>query len=361
MPPIDQNDVLGALRQVIDPDLRRDLVSLGMIRDVAVADGRVGFTLELTTAACPLKGEIEESCRRAVTALPGVRQVEIHTTSRVRKPANPFADRRPIEGVAHVIAIGAGKGGVGKSTVAANLAVALAQAGARVGLLDADVLGPNLPRMLGVRRQPDQRDNKIVPVDAWGVRFISMGLLVDQETPVIWRGPMLHGVVKNFLHDVAWGELDYLLVDLPPGTGDVQLSLIQQTFVAGGVVVITPSQVAIDDGVKAVGMFEKLQVPVLGVIENMSYFVCPHCGERTDVFSHGEAEERALAMGLPFLGAIPLHPDVRIGGDEGRPVVVSDPGGAHAQALRRIAGALAQRVSIQTIGVGEAAVGGSEP
>jgi ATP-binding protein involved in chromosome partitioning len=236
--------------------------------------------------------------------------------------------------------------------VAANLAVALAQAGAQVGLLDGDVLGPNLPRMLGVRRQPEQRDNKILPVTAWGVRFISMGLLVDQDTPVIWRGPMLHGVIKNFLHDVDWGELDYLIVDLPPGTGDVQLSLIQQTYVAGGVVVITPSQVAIDDGVKAMGMFAQLEVPVLGVIENMSYFICPHCNERTDVFSSGDAEERALAMGVPFLGAVPLHPEVRKGGDEGRPVVASQPDSPCGQALRRIAGALAQRLSILTLGAG---------
>jgi ATP-binding protein involved in chromosome partitioning len=228
----------------------------------------------------------------------------------------------------------------------------LAQTGSRVGLLDGDVLGPNLPRMLGVRRQPEQRDNKIIPLDAHGVRFISMGLLVDQDTPVIWRGPMLHGVVKNFLHDVDWGELDYLLVDLPPGTGDVQLSLIQQTFVAGGVVVMTPSQVAIDDCVKAVNMFSKLQVPVLGVVENMSYFICPHCGERSDVFSHGNAEERALAMGIPFLGAIPLHPEIRRGGDEGRPVVLDQTDGPLAVAFRRMAGVLAQRVSIQTLGVG---------
>jgi ATP-binding protein involved in chromosome partitioning len=321
---------------------------------VDVQDGRVAFTLELTTAACPLKGELEADCRRVVAALPGVRDVEIRTTSRVRKPTHPMADRKALPGVSHVIAIGAGKGGVGKSTVAANLAVALADAGARVGLLDGDVLGPNLPRMLGVPAgtQPRQRDNKILPLDVWGIRFISMGLLVDQETPVIWRGPMLHGVVKNFLHDVEWGELDYLLVDLPPGTGDVQLSLIQQTYVAGGVVVVTPSQVAIDDGVKAVGMFQKLEVPVLGVIENMSYFICPHCSQRTDVFSHGDAEARALALGLPFLGAIPLHPDVREGGDQGRPVVLGKPASPQAQALRRIAGALAQRVSIQTLGVG---------
>jgi ATP-binding protein involved in chromosome partitioning len=271
----------------------------------------------------------------------------------VRKPKDPTADRRALPGVAHVIAIGSGKGGVGKSTVSANLAVALAQAGARVGLLDGDIYGPNLPRMLGSHRQPSQRDGKILPVDAvGGVRFMSMGLLVEQGEAVVWRGPMLHGAVKSFLHDVDWGDLDYLLVDLPPGTGDVQLSLIQQTYVAGAVVVTTPSTVAIEDAVKAVSMFAKLQVPVLGVIENMSYFVCPNCSARHEIFNSGSPEARALAMGLPFLGAIPLHAEVRLGGDQGQPVVLTHPDSEHARALTRIAGALAQRVSIQTLSAG---------
>ncbi len=344
-----QEDVLAALRTVNDPDLHRDLVTLGMIEDLAIANDTVSFTLVLTTAACPLKDQLEGEARAAVAAVPDVGAVEIRTTSRTRKPRDPSADRKALEGVANVVAIGSGKGGVGKSTVAANLAVALALSGAKVGLLDGDIYGPNLPRMLGVRRQPSQRDGKIAPVEAWGVQFMSMGLLIEQGEAVVWRGPMLHGAIKSFLHDVDWGELDYLLVDLPPGTGDVQLSLIQQTFVAGAVVVTTPSMVAIEDGVKAVSMFEKLQVPVLGVIENMSYFVCPNCHTRHDIFSSGDAETRALAMGLPFLGAIPLHPEVRIGGDSGRPVVAEQPDTEYAKALRRIAGHLAQRVSIQTL------------
>jgi len=344
--------VLEALRTVQDPDLHRDLVTLGMIEDLKVDQGSVSFTLVLTTSACPLKEEIENSARTAVAAIPGVEKVEIRTTSRVRKPKDPTADRKALEGVAHVIAIGSGKGGVGKSTVSANLAVALAATGARVGLLDADIYGPNLPRMLGVRRQPSQRDNKILPVEAWGVHFMSMGLLVDQGEAVVWRGPMLHGAIKSFLHDVNWGELDYLLVDLPPGTGDVQLSLIQQTFVAGSVVVTTPSSVAIEDAVKAVSMFKKLSVPVLGMVENMSYFVCPNCHTRHNVFASESAEERAVAMGLPYLGAIPLSPDIREAGDGGRPIAAVSPDSEYGRAFARIAGHLAQRVSIQTLGAG---------
>ncbi len=348
-------DILAALSRVQDPDLKRDLVTLGMIEDLRVDGGQVSFTLVLTTAACPLKGQIEDDCRAAVRAVPGVTEVSFTTTSRVRKSVSPTADRKALDGVAHVIAIGSGKGGVGKSTVAANLAVALAATGARVGLLDGDIYGPNLPRMLGANRQPSQRDGKIVPIEAWGVRFMSMGLLVDAGEAVVWRGPMLHGAIKSFLHDVDWGELDYLLVDLPPGTGDVQLSLIQQTYVAGAVVVTTPSQVALEDAVKAVAMFDKLQVPVLGVIENMSYFVCPDCDTRHDIFATGTGEQRALAMGLHFLGAIPLHPNVRAGGDEGRPVVATEPDSPYGKALARIAGVLAQRVSIQTLGAAEQA------
>jgi len=259
-----------------------------------------------------------------------------------------------VPGVKNIIAVASGKGGVGKSTVAANLAIALAQTGATVGLLDGDIYGPNLPRMMGVNRQPQHRDGKIVPLEAHGVRFMSMGLLVDAGEAVVWRGPMLHGAIKSFLHDVDWDGCDYLLVDLPPGTGDVQLSLIQQTVVTGAIVVTTPSTVAIEDAVKAIAMFDKLQVPVLGVIENMSYFVCPSCHERHDIFSSGGGQERALAMGLPFLGSIPLHPEVRAGGDTGMPVVAGQPESTYARELRKIAGVLAQRVSIHTLSAEEA-------
>ncbi len=344
-------DVLAALSRVQDPDLKKDLVTLGMIEDLQVSGDRASFTLVLTTSACPLKEEIERDCRAAVLQVPGIREAEIRTTSRVRKPKDPTADRRALEGVANVLAIGSGKGGVGKSTVSANLAVSLAATGARVGLLDADIYGPNLPRMLGSHRQPSQRNGKIVPVEAWGIRFISMGLLVDQGEAVVWRGPMLHGAMKSFLHDVDWGELDYLFVDLPPGTGDVQLSLVQQTFVAGAVVVATPSTVAVEDAIKAVSMFKKLEVPVLGLIENMSYFTCPSCSARHEILGSGEPESRAATLGIPFLGAIPLHPEVRAGGDEGRPVVVARPDSDYSRALARIAGLLAQQISIRTAGV----------
>lgn len=350
MSAITKEAVLAALGTVNDPDLHRDLVTLGMIEDVAVEGGRVSFTLVLTTSACPLKGQIEDDCRRAVSGIAGVTEVVLKTTSRVRKPKDPTSDRQALDGVAHVIAVGSGKGGVGKSTVATNLAIALAQTGAKVGLLDGDIYGPNLPRMMGVQRQPFQRDQKIVPLEAHGIHFMSMGLLVDQGEAVVWRGPMLHGAIKSFLHDVDWRGLDYLLVDLPPGTGDVQLSLVQQTVISGAVIVTTPSTVAIEDSVKAIRMFEKLQVPVLGLVENMSYFVVPGTGERVAVFGQGEAEARALAMGLPFLGAIALDPSVRVGGDTGAPVLVSQPQSEIAESFRRIAGTLAQRVSITTLG-----------
>jgi len=354
MSTVSKEQVLAALGTVEDPDLHRDLVSLGMIEEIAIEGGRVAFTLVLTTSACPLKGQIEDDCRRAVSGIAGVSEVQITTTSRVRKPRDPSADRKALPGVGHVLAVGSGKGGVGKSTIAANLAIALAQTGAVVGLVDGDIYGPNLPRMLGVHRQPFTRDGKIVPLEAHGVRFMSMGLLVEQGEAVVWRGPMLHGAIRSFLHDVDWSGCDYLIVDLPPGTGDVQLSLIQQTLVTGAVVVTTPSTVAIEDAVKAVAMFEKLHVPVLGVIENMSWFSCPSCHERHEIFGHGTAQERALAMGLPFLGAIPLHAEVRSGGDTGAPVVASQPESPYAQELRRVAGALAQRVSIQTLSAVEA-------
>ena len=342
--------VLAALGTVNDPDLHRDLVTLGMIEDVAVEGGRVRFTLVLTTAACPLKAQIEDECRAAVRRIPEVSEVAITTTSRVRKPKDPSADRKALEGVGHVVAVGSGKGGVGKSTVAANLAVALAATGAQVGLLDGDIYGPNLPRMLGAQRQPYQKDGRIVPLEAHGVRFMSMGLLVEPGEAVVWRGPMLHGAIKSFLGDVDWSGCDYLIVDLPPGTGDVQLSLIQQTVVTGAVVVTTPSTVAIEDTVKAIRMFEKLSVPVLGLIENMSFFVCDHCDTRHEIFSSGDAEARALALGLPFLGALPLEPAVRKGGDTGAPIVAAEPASAAAASFRTIAGELARRVSIQTLG-----------
>jgi ATP-binding protein involved in chromosome partitioning len=349
MPNATNEDVLNALRAVQDPDLHRDLVTLGMIKDLELRDGEASLTLELTTAACPLRGQLEDDVRRAVLAVPGVRDLRLTTTARVRKAKDPNAERHQLPGVAHVLAVGAGKGGVGKSTVAVNLALALARTGARVGLLDADMYGPNLPRMLGVHRQPAQRDGRLLPVEVHGIAFMSMGLLASEGEAVVWRGPMLNKMLVAFLDQVDWGSLDYLIVDLPPGTGDVPLSLTQNVFVDGAVVVSTSSAVALEDAVKAVDLFVKLQVPVLGMIENMSEFVCPDCGARHAIFDSGRTQERALALGVPFLGAVPLHAAVRRGGDEGHPVVVSDPESPYALALRDIAGRLAQRVSIHTL------------
>ena len=335
----------------VEPYLGTPLSEAKAVKSVRLDGSRPIVELELGFPlgdyARTLAGEVERHLR----AQPGLEDASVTVGWNVQSQAVQ-GQLQPLPGIRNVIAVASGKGGVGKSTTAVNLALALAMDGARVGLLDADIYGPNLPRMLGVNRQPSFRDGKILPLEAWGVRFMSMGLLVDQGEAVVWRGPMLHGAMKSFLHDVDWGELDYLLVDLPPGTGDVQLSLIQQTHVAGAVVVTTPSTVAIEDAVKAVSMFKKLEVPVLGVIENMSYFLCPSCSSRHEIFNSGDAETRARELGLPFLGAIPLHPDVRIGGDHGRPVVIEKPDSEYARCFARIAGHLAQRVSIQTLGVG---------
>ena len=341
--------ILQALRVVQDPDLHKDLVTLGMIEDVKIDGGSVSFTVALTTPACPVKDDLKRQCEEAVRPLPGVTSVEVTMTSRVRGKGG-IGPKLAIEGVAHVVAVASGKGGVGKSTVAVNLAVALAQEGARVGLIDADVYGPNVPVMMGVREQPFQKDGKILPLVAHGVKLMSMGFLVDPETPVIWRGPMLHGVMQNFTRDVDWGTLDYLIIDLPPGTGDVQLSLAQQVPLAGAVIVATPQQVALDDAQKAIAMFQKLEVPVLGMVENMSYFVCPSCDARHEIFSHGGARQKAEAMGLPFLGAIPIHPSVRQAGDAGTPVLVTAPDSPEAEAFRALARQVAARLSIQAAG-----------
>jgi ATP-binding protein involved in chromosome partitioning len=357
---ITQDQVLGALRGVQDPDLHKDLVALGMIEDVKIDGGRVAFTVALTTPACPVKEDLKRQCEEVVGRLPGVSAVAVHMTSRVTGKSGGLGSKTAIPGVAHVLAIGSGKGGVGKSTVSVNVAVALAQDGARVGLIDADVYGPNVPLMMGVRETPMQKGGKILPLTAHGVRLMSMGFLVDPETPLIWRGPMLHGLMKQFAHDVDWGELDYLLIDLPPGTGDVQLSLAQQVPLAGAVIVATPQQVALDDALKAVAMFHKLEVPVLGMIENMSYFVCPSCGDRHEIFSHGGARASAAKWGVPFLGAIPLYPGVRAAGDSGIPVVVSAPDGPEAKEFRAVARQLAAQLSIQSrAGAAEPAASGS--
>jgi ATP-binding protein involved in chromosome partitioning len=336
--------VLEALRSVMDPELHKDIVTLQMAKNIHVNGGAVSLVVTLTTPACPLRDTIEKDVRAALAKVPGVTAVELKFDASVPE-GRRLQDKAPIPGVKNLIAVASGKGGVGKTTVAVNLAIALKTLGAAVGLLDADVYGPNVPVMLGTTEQPRALDqNTIIPVQAYGVSMISMGLLNPGDKPLVWRGPMLHSVVQQFLRTVRWGQLDYLIVDLPPGTGDVQLSLIQSVAVSGAVVVTTPSVVALADVRKAIEMFRQVNVEILGVVENMSYFSCPHCQGRIDVFGHGEGERMAQAFGVPFLGEIEIDPQIRIGGDTGKPVASlgeDAPGGKSIYAMaRRVAARL---------------------
>ncbi len=347
---VTQEQVLSVLRSVQDPDLHKDIVSLGFVKDVRVAGGEVDFTIELTTPACPVRDVMKAEAEQKVAALPGVTAARANMTAAVR--ARGGFGKQAVPGIKNIVAVGAGKGGVGKSTTAVNLALALAATGAKVGLMDGDVYGPNLPQMLGVTGQPEaSADKTIVPPEAHGVKVMSMGMLVPPDQPVIWRGPMLHGAVQQFMRDVAWGELDYLIVDLPPGTGDVSLSMAQSVPVAGAVLVTTPQGVSVSDVRKAVGMFRQLNIPVLGVVENMSYFVCGHCQERTEIFGHGGGARMAEELGIPFLGEVPIDTRVRSGGDEGQPIVMAEPDAPAAQAFRGVAGRVAAQISISAMRV----------
>lgn len=340
--------ILDALRTVKDPDLRKDIVTLNFVKDLRVDDGKVSFAIELTTPACPVKNEMEQWARDAVMKVKGVREVDITMTSAVPK-GTVGGGKQAIEGVKNIIAVGSGKGGVGKTTVTVNLAIALAQSGAKVGVLDADIYGPNVPLMMGITGRPHAIDNRIQTLSNYGVSVMSMGFLAQDDTPLIWRGPMLHSVIQQFLHQVDWGELDYLLIDLPPGTGDVQLSLTQTVPLTGAVVVSTPQDVALQDARKAILMFRQVRVEVLGIVENMSYFQCPKCGEQTHVFSHGGAAATAEKFGVPFLGEVPLNSSLREGGDAGKPVVVAKPDSPEAQVFKRIAEKVAAQVSIANL------------
>jgi ATP-binding protein involved in chromosome partitioning len=347
---VTQEQVLSALRNVQDPDLHKDIVTLGFVKGVEIKGGEVDFTVELTTPACPVKDQMKAQAEALVAALPGV------TAARAKMTANVSTrgglGRQQIPGIRNIVAVGAGKGGVGKSTTAVNLAVALAAKGARVGLLDGDVYGPNIPQMLGYAGSPEVDGEKhILPPEAHGIKVISMGMLVPPDQPLIWRGPMLHSAVQQFMRDVAWGELDYLIVDLPPGTGDVALSMAQSVPMAGAVVVTTPQGVSVSDVRKAVGMFRQLNIPVLGVIENMSYFVCGHCNGRTEIFGTGGGRRMAEEMQIPFLGEVPIDTRVRSGGDEGLPIVAAAPDAPAAQAFASVASQVAAQVSIQNLRV----------
>ncbi|HEX9988119.1 MAG TPA: iron-sulfur cluster carrier protein ApbC [Chloroflexia bacterium] len=343
--PVTKEEVLRALSVVKDPDLGRDLVALGMIENVNIdPQNNVNFTIVLTTPACPVKEQLKQQSESVVSALPGVRAVTAEVTSRVRN--GTMTQREGIPGVRNTIAVGSGKGGVGKSTVAVNLALGLASEGARVGLLDADVYGPNVPLMLGTNAKPQPVGDKIAPIEAYGLKVISMGFFIDADSPVIWRGPMLTKLLTQFMYDVQWGELDYLIMDMPPGTGDIQLTTAQSVPLTGAVMVSTPQDVALLDAAKALMMFKKLNVPVLGLVENMSTFVCPHCANPTDLFGHGGAQMAAARYNVPFLGEIPLHLRIREGGDSGKPIVVDAPDSPEAEAFLRVARNLAAQVSV---------------
>jgi ATP-binding protein involved in chromosome partitioning len=313
-----KEQVIDILRTVNDPELHRDLVALEMVKNVAVNDGRVNVHVELTTPACPLKATIHDDVTKAVQSLDGVRQVEVEFSARVRSAKETMVQ---LPGVKNIIAIGSGKGGVGKSTAAVLLAVGLQRQGAQVGLMDADVYGPSIPTMLqlaGAQPKAD-RKSRILPVIAQGVKVMSMGFLVPPDLALIWRGPMVHKAVKQFLEQVDWGELDYLIVDLPPGTGDVPLTLTQSIPLTGAVIVCTPQDVALIDARRATQMYQQLDIDVLGIIENMSYYICPHCGHRDEIFDHGGVRRAAVEMGLPYLGEIPLNTQIRVHGDRGDP------------------------------------------
>jgi len=339
--------ILQALQTVQDPDLHRDIVSLGFVKDLKIDAARVSFTLELTTPACPVKEQLQQACQSALLAIDGIDTVDINMTAQVR-PTLHQLEKKILPQVKNTIAIASGKGGVGKSTVSANVAVALSQTGAAVGLLDCDIYGPSIHMMFNlVGQSPNTTSDKmLVPLVSYGIKIISMGLLSDDSKPVIWRGPMVHNIIQQFLKNVAWGELDYLIIDLPPGTGDAQLSLSQESALSGAVIVTTPQDVSLIDAHKGLKMFEQLKVPVLGIVENMSFFVCDGCGKRTEIFKHGGGEKASQQLNVPFLGAIPIDPQIVLGGDEGRPILQSHPDSPAAQALMQTAQKIAQQISI---------------
>ena len=341
-----KESILAALGKVQEPELHKDLVTLNMIRNLEIAGDKVSFTIMLTTPACPLRGQIEKEAKQAVLSL-GANTVQVKLDSDVPNDGRMRGlVNMPIR---NAIAVGSGKGGVGKSTVAVNIAVALAQSGARVGLMDADIYGPNIPTMMGVKKLPPPNGNKLVPAVAYDVKMISMGLLVKPGQPLIWRGPMLNSAIRQFLADVEWGELDYMIIDLPPGTGDAALSLAQALPLSGAIIVTLPQLVSLEDASRGLQMFRTLEVPILGVIENMSYLDLPD-GTRMDIFGSGGGEQLAQATQTPFLGKIPIDQNVRIGGDSGKPIVVSHPDSPVAKALREIAESLAAKISVAALG-----------
>jgi ATP-binding protein involved in chromosome partitioning len=345
--PLTEAQVLDALRVVQDPDLHRDIVTLGFVKDVQIVGGDVAFKVELTTPACPVKDLLKAQAEDAVKAIPGVASVAVEMTARVR-------ERQPVQDdliphVKHCIAIASGKGGVGKSTVTVNLAIALAQQGAKVGILDADVYGPSIPLMMGTDERPFADGNRLIPIRKYDISMMSLGFMLEEGQAVLWRGPMVAGTVRQLLADVEWGELDYLLVDLPPGTGDAPMSLAQLAPLTGVVIVTTPHHVAANIAGKSVALFRRLNAPILGVVENMAGFVCPNCEIVTPIFSGLSGEELARQYAMPYLGSVPLDPKISESSDEGKPSLIAHPDRPQAQYFRAIAGRLAQQISISAM------------
>ena len=341
------DDVLNKLTTVIDPDLKKDIVSMGMIKDLELKSGNLKFTLELTTPACPFNDEIEQDVRNAIKELDEIKNFDMNVTAKVMEGRDLAADEA-MSTVKNIIAVASGKGGVGKSTVSLNLALALSKTGAKVGLLDADIYGPSIPLMLGMTKTPMQvEDNKLQPPESNGIKVVSFGFFAEQEhQAAIYRGPVISGIVKQFLIDTNWSDLDYLIVDLPPGTGDIPLTLAQTIPITGILVVTTPQQVASSVAVKAIGMFDKLNVPMLGVVENMSYFECSKCNEKHHIFGSGGAERISEKHNIPFLGAIPLNSGIMEGSDLGKPIMLTQPDSPSAEAFTSTAKNIAAQCSI---------------
>lgn len=346
MKQLTEQNVLESLKVVKDPDLHRDIVALNFVKNVSIKGRDVSFDIELTTPACPVRDELKMQAEQAVRSNFDVSSVNITMTSNVTRHENKQKES-VLPGVRNTIAVASGKGGVGKSTVAVNLAVALAKDGAKVGLVDADVYGPSIPLMMGLKGRPQVKGNRLQPMENYGVKVMSIGFLVDPMQAVIWRGPMASGAVKQFMSDVDWGELDYLVFDLPPGTGDIQLTLVQTIPLTGAVIVTTPQDISLADARKGYVMFQKVNVPVFGIIENMSYYICSHCGEREEIFDHGGGKRAAEELGIPFLGDIPIYTSIRVGGDTGKPVVIDERQNTQGEIVRQIARNLAAQISIR--------------
>ncbi len=348
MKPLTAENVLEALRVVRDPDLFKDIVTLNFVKDIVISGKEVSFKIELTTPACPVKDQLKAEAEAAVKKSLDVSAVHVTMTANVA--SRMLATKAPIlPGVKNTIAIASGKGGVGKSTVAVNLAVALAKEGAKVGLVDCDIYGPSIPLMFNIKEKPMMHNQKLLPLEKYGVKVMSIGFLIDPLQAVIWRGPMASGAVKQFLTDVEWGDLDYLLFDMPPGTGDIQLTLVQQIPLTGAVIVTTPQEISLADARKGLMMFNKVNVPIFGIIENMSYFVCSHCGERENIFDFGGGKRASKELAVPFLGEIPIDTKLRIGGDNGRPLVDAEPSSPQAKIITAIARTLAAQISIKNL------------